>query len=111
MMLYFPLKFDLFSRSMTFIQLSVSCFMINKSDYSWEIYSFYKPQKEKLIIYELLVRDFLESQSYNDLIDSLDYLDNIGVNAIELMTVNEFEGNTTSKEIIISMEYVIENTV
>jgi len=73
----------------------VSCFTINKTDYSWEIESFSKPQKEKLIIYELLVRDFLESQSYNDLIDSLDYLDNIGVNAIELMPVNEFEGNNS----------------
>ena len=73
----------------------VSCFTINKVDYSWEIDSFYKPQKEKLIIYELLVRDFLESQSYNDLIDSLDYLYNLGVNAIELMPVNEFEGNNS----------------
>ena len=73
----------------------VSCFMINKTDYSWEIENFSKPQKEKLIIYELLVRDFLESQSYNDLIDSLDYLDNLGVNAIELMPVNEFEGNNS----------------
>ena len=41
------------------------------------------------------MRDFLESQSYNDLIDSLDYLDNLGVNAIELMPVNEFEGNNS----------------
>ena len=50
-----------------------------------------------LIIYELLVRDFLESlesQSYQDLIDTLDYLDYIGVNAIELMP-NEFEGNNS----------------
>ncbi len=73
----------------------VSCFTINKTDYSWEIDSFSKPEKEKLIIYELLVRDFLESQSYNDLIDSLDYIDNLGVNAIELMPVNEFEGNNS----------------
>ena len=54
-----------------------------------------KPAKDKLIIYELLVRDFLESQSYEDLIDTLDYLDYIGVNAIELMPVNEFEGNNS----------------
>ena len=74
----------------------VSCFSINDNDnYIWEVDNFYKPEKEKLIIYELLIRDFLESQSYSDLIDSLDYLENLGVNAIELLPVNEFEGNSS----------------
>ncbi len=51
------------------------------------------PRKEDLMIYELLVRDFVGSHSYKDVIDSLDYLQNLGVNALELMPINEFELN------------------
>ena len=51
------------------------------------------PDKENLVIYELLVRDFVGSHHYKDVIDSLDYLQRLGVNAIELMPINEFENN------------------
>ncbi|MDX1665727.1 MAG: alpha-amylase family glycosyl hydrolase, partial [Saprospiraceae bacterium] len=43
--------------------------------------------------YELLVRDFIGRHDYTTLIDTLAYLDRLGVNAIELMPVSEFEGN------------------
>ena len=52
-----------------------------------------KPEKTDLIIYELLMRDFLQAHSYAALQDTLDYLQRLGVNAIELMPVQEFEGN------------------
>ena len=52
-----------------------------------------KPEKTDLIIYELLLRDFLAAHSFEALQDTLDYLQRLGVNAIELMPVNEFEGN------------------
>jgi glycosidase len=52
-----------------------------------------RPDVDHLVIYELLVRDFLESHSYTDLIDTLDYLVDLGIDAIELMPFNEFEGN------------------
>jgi len=64
-----------------------------QNDYQWVNTNYEKPPKDNLIIYELLIRDFLEAHDYNTLIDTLDYLDNLGVNAIELMPVNEFEGN------------------
>ncbi len=51
------------------------------------------PAQEDLIVYELLLRDFLGTHSYDDLIDTLSYLNRLGVNAIELMPVMEFEGN------------------
>ena len=51
------------------------------------------PAKTDLVIYELLMRDFLEDKSYASLLDTLDYLQTLGVNAIEFMPVNEFEGN------------------
>ena len=62
-------------------------------EYEWKIQNFNPPSKEKLIIYELLLRDFLKSHSYKDLIDTLPYLKKLGINAIELMPINEFEGN------------------
>lgn len=52
-----------------------------------------QPAKENLVIYELLLRDFLASHSYTDLADTLSYLKRLGVNAIELLPIMEFEGN------------------
>ncbi|MGR3811655.1 DUF4961 domain-containing protein [Jiulongibacter sp. NS-SX5] len=48
---------------------------------------------EELVIYELLIRDFIGSHDYKDLADTLSYLKTLGVNAIELMPIMEFEGN------------------
>lgn len=61
--------------------------------YTWQNSSFTPPAKEDLVVYELLVRDFVARHDYQTLIDSLDYLENLGINAIEIMPVNEFEGN------------------
>ncbi len=61
--------------------------------YQWEVENFDAPNQENLVIYELLVRDFTDERTFNSLIDTLDYIANLGVNAVELMPVNEFEGN------------------
>ncbi|MEO6253144.1 MAG: alpha-amylase family glycosyl hydrolase [Ferruginibacter sp.] len=61
--------------------------------YNWQVNNFTKPDKRNLIVYELLIRDFTAQHSYQSLIDSLPYLKNIGINAIELMPINEFDGN------------------
>ena len=61
--------------------------------YEWETENFSPPAEGELVIYELLIRDFLDRHDYSTLIDTLAYLDNLGVNAIELMPVSEFEGN------------------
>ncbi|CAM1368659.1 alpha-amylase family glycosyl hydrolase [Tenacibaculum xiamenense] len=71
----------------------VSTFKINETDYTWQNTSFTKPAKEELIIYELLVRDFSEDDSFQSVINKLDYLKSLGINALELMPINEFEGN------------------
>ena len=52
-----------------------------------------RPDVNHLMIYELHIRDFLKSHSYEDLIDTLPYLKELGIDAIELMPINEFEGN------------------
>ena len=56
---------------------------------------FERPEQHELIIYELLIRDFIAKHDYSTLIDTLDYLEDLGINAIELMPVNEFEGNSS----------------
>lgn len=66
---------------------------LDPQPYSWQYPNFTPPAKEDLIIYELLVRDFVATHNYQTLIDTLDYLQRLGINAIELMPVNEFEGN------------------
>ncbi len=64
-----------------------------QSEYQWQATNYERPAKEKLVIYELLVRDFSTQQNYQFLIDTLSYLKSLGVNAIELMPIMEFTGN------------------
>lgn len=45
------------------------------------------------MIYELLLRDFTETGDLQGAIQKLDYLERLGITAIELMPVQEFEGN------------------
>ena len=61
--------------------------------YSWKNTNYTKPKPEELNVYELLVRDFDQKRTYQAVIDRLDYLKELGINAIELMPVGEFEGN------------------
>ena len=61
--------------------------------YEWNITDHQNPTPEKMVIYELLVRDFIGKHDFATLIDTLDYLQRLGVNVIELMPNSEFEGN------------------
>jgi 1,4-alpha-glucan branching enzyme len=73
----------------------VSVMQANKPAHTFKNNAFRRPEKNKLVIYELHLRDFLKSNNYNTLTDTLNYLSRLGVNAIELMPVNEFEGNSS----------------
>jgi 1,4-alpha-glucan branching enzyme len=64
-----------------------------KTPYAWKVTNFDAPEEKNLVVYELLLRDFVAAHNYTTLLDTLDYLENLGINAIELMPVNEFEGN------------------
>jgi 1,4-alpha-glucan branching enzyme len=61
--------------------------------YQWQVTDFKKPAKEDLVIYELLIRDFTKEKTFQSVLDTLGYLKRLGINAIELMPINEFEGN------------------
>ncbi len=71
----------------------VSAFKIIGTPYDWQVTDFEPAPVEELNIYELLMRDLFETSSYEVLIDTLDYLQRLGINAIELMPVSEFENN------------------
>jgi len=72
---------------------AVSVLQTNQTPYNWQVTNFQKPKKEDLVIYELLVRDFDTNGDYQDVLDRLDYLEDMGINAIELMPIMEFSGN------------------
>ena len=73
----------------------VGILQTNQPGYTWANNNFSKPDKRNLIVYELLLRDFLAAHDWNTLRDTLNYLKNLGVNAIEIMPFNEFEGNSS----------------
>lgn len=73
----------------------VSVFKINQEEFSWTDGSFVRPPKERLVIYELLLRDFVADENWQTLTDTLDYIQNLGITAIQLMPINEFEGNNS----------------
>jgi len=70
-----------------------SVFTTGQTEYNWQVENFQKPKITDLVIYETLVRDITDKHSYQSLIDTIGYFKNLGINAIELMPVNEFEGN------------------
>jgi 1,4-alpha-glucan branching enzyme len=72
---------------------TVSVFSTTENTYDWQTGDFIKPPKEQLIIYELLFRDFTEQGTVKAAEEKLDYLKSLGINAIELMPIMEFDGN------------------
>jgi hypothetical protein len=73
----------------------VSVLQTAKPSYTWKTGTFNRPDKRNLVIYELLLRDFLGTPNWKTLTDTLSYLKRLGVNVIQLMPVNEFEGNNS----------------
>lgn len=73
----------------------LSVFQTGQAPYEWQVTDFVKPDKEKLVIYELLIRDFFAegSNDYESLIDTISYFKKLGINAIQLLPVMEFGGN------------------
>ena len=71
----------------------MATFQSNQPAYQWQVNNFARPAKSALVIYELHLRDFIARHDFQTLRDTLSYLSRLGVNCIELMPVNEFEGN------------------
>jgi 1,4-alpha-glucan branching enzyme len=71
----------------------VGTFQTGQTPYNWTATNYNRPDKRSLVVYELLLRDFSPRHSWTSLIDSLNYFKQLGINCIEVMPVNEFEGN------------------
>lgn len=65
---------------------------VGRVPYRWRHETWSGPAFNDLIIYELHVGDFSPEGNFQGLIDRLDYLQDLGINAIELMPVFEFAG-------------------
>lgn len=71
----------------------VSVLQTNQAPFAWTADQYERPKKTDLVVYELLMRDFIARHDYPTLLDTLNYLEKLGVTAIELMPINEFDGN------------------
>lgn len=74
---------------------TVTVFRTHEDEYPWAHDDYRIENRNSLVIYELLIRDFTETQDLNGAIKKLDYLQQLGVTAIELMPVQEFDGNNS----------------
>ena len=73
----------------------VSAFQTGAEEYAWKAEDFAACDEDNLIIYELLLRDFSATKDLAGALARMDYLEGLGVNAIELMPVQEFDGNNS----------------
>jgi 1,4-alpha-glucan branching enzyme len=71
----------------------VSVFDIDEVEYSWQVTDFERPDENMLAIYELIIRDFTTNGTIDAVTAKLDYFETLGINAIELMPIQEFDGN------------------
>ena len=73
----------------------LSIMQTGQETFTWQNDNYQRPDKEHLVIYELLIRDFFGpgQESFQNLIDTLSYFKSLGINTIELMPVTEFNGN------------------
>lgn len=80
----------------------VAVYHENINKYNWKVKNFKAPRQQDLVVYEMLFRDFTgtEGASKGDgtirqAIEKIPYLVELGVNAVELMPINEFNGNNS----------------
>lgn len=74
----------------------------NINDYDWKVTDFKGVEQTDLIIYEMLFRDFTGTEgqargngTVRKAIEKLPYLIELGVNAVELLPIMEFNGNNS----------------
>lgn len=80
----------------------MAVFNDNLNNYNWKVTDFKGADKDNLFIYELLFRDFTgtEGKKLGDgtvrkAMEKIPYLKALGVNTVELLPINEFNGNNS----------------
>ena len=66
--------------------------IIAPEEFQWKVKDFQAPSLRELVIYELHVGTFTPAGTFLALIDKLDYLRELGINAVELMPIADFAG-------------------
>ncbi len=69
-----------------------SVIQTGQTAYNWQVTNFERPAKANLRIYELWLADFTTAGNWQGLIDTLSYLKNLGINAVEIEPFSNFEG-------------------
>ena len=72
--------------------------IIYKDNFEWQEEHYHLPAHNSLVIYELHVGSYAMTQdgvpgTFDDLIEKLDYLSQLGVNVVQIMPVAEFAGD------------------
>lgn len=77
-------------------------FVVGETPFAWTDDNFAHPAIENIIVYELHVSDFAGRTdgsigTYQEVMEKIDegYFDSLGVNVVELMPINEFEGENS----------------
>lgn len=80
----------------------VAWYSDNLLNYDWKTTGFSAPAKDNLVIYEMLFRDFTGTEgaakgngTVRKAMEKIDYIKSLGVNAVELLPINEFNGNNS----------------
>jgi 1,4-alpha-glucan branching enzyme len=71
----------------------VSVFSTTPQKYYWQVSDFKMNNPKNPVIYEMLLRDFTSQGTLAGAMQKLDYLKDMGIDAVELMPVEEFTGN------------------
>lgn len=72
-----------------------SVIQTEQATYNWQVTNFQRPAKSSLMIYELWLGDFTTAGNWQALIDTLGYLKRLGVNAVEIEPIANFEGSVS----------------
>ncbi|MBQ6869307.1 MAG: alpha-amylase [Alistipes sp.] len=73
----------------------LSVFSTTPATFNWTVTDFQRPKQNSIAIYELLFRDFTAERSVKAALAKLDHIKALGINAIELMPIQEFDGNNS----------------
>ncbi|HEX8386271.1 MAG TPA: alpha-amylase family glycosyl hydrolase [Rubricoccaceae bacterium] len=71
----------------------VAVFTPGAPAFAWTDGAYERQPTSDLVVYEMIVRDFVAAHDFQTVRDTLDYLQTLGVTALELMPVSEFDGN------------------
>ena len=63
--------------------------------YTWQVTNFQRPAKANLRVYELWLADFTTAGNWQSLMDTLSYIKNLGINAVEIEPFSNFEGSVS----------------